>query len=382
MRNKKNVIILFLVSFLQGLVFYYPIATLYRTSNGLTLMQISVIESVSFLVTMILEVPWGHLADRVGIKKVMVVANILYFGSKLIFYRADSFTLFLIERILLGVALAGLSGCDSSLLYLSSGEDSLKVFSWYSILGTLGLLCACFIYSVVLVDKYRLAASLTAIMYFIALLLTCLLEDIKEEKQNEQESPVHSKNLFANKHIIFFIMGTVLFGETIREVTLFIGQIRMMNVGIGGALFGVITFMMTLMEFSSVVTDTLVKKWGRERILYGSLLLATFLVLLIGALDNPWFVGVGLCLLSALPSVVGPIYAVIEQESVENGNRAKTISYYNAVGSFITIFLNLGFGYVGDRNNKLVYYLSVLVLMIALWNMRTFMRSKQEKRIK
>ena len=60
-----------------------------------------------------------------------------------------SFAEFLLERIMLSIVIAGLSGVDSSILYLSCNkEESQKVFGIYNLLGTIGMLIASFVFSV------------------------------------------------------------------------------------------------------------------------------------------------------------------------------------------------------------------------------------------
>ena len=40
---KKNIVLMLLLGFLQAMVFYAPIATLYRQAQGITLSQITII---------------------------------------------------------------------------------------------------------------------------------------------------------------------------------------------------------------------------------------------------------------------------------------------------------------------------------------------------
>lgn len=68
MRLNKNIYIMYAIAFLQGMVFYAPIATLYRQSVGITILQITIIESISLIVQISLEVPFGVIADRIGYK--------------------------------------------------------------------------------------------------------------------------------------------------------------------------------------------------------------------------------------------------------------------------------------------------------------------------
>lgn len=381
MTNKKNVSILFLICFLQGLVFYYPIATLYRTSHGLTLVEISIIESLSFIVTLLLEIPWGYLGDRWGLKRVLVVANGLYFVSKLIFYIADSFSIFLLERILLGVALAGISGCDSSLLYLSSGDNHVKVFSWYSLCGTVGMLLASLVYSMLLVDNYSMAALLCAVMYFLAFLLTLLLEDIKEEKTSNESPKIIMEHFLKLKEnpILLFVVATVLFSETIREITLFIGQVRLLEVGLLASLFGVIAFLLTLAEFSSLISEKYSKLLGYSKSILFSIVLTIATSIIIGYFDSPYIVAIGLLFLTMNSAVLSPVFETIQQESVDSEYRASTISIYNVFASSIAVLLNVFYGYIGDVNSKLVYYVASSILLMAFIMMKIYFKKASKK---
>lgn len=104
---KRNLYVMYAIALLQGMVFYGPIATLYRQAQGVTVFQITVIESISLGLEILLEVPWGIAADRIGYKKTMVFCSGLYFVSKIVFWKATGFAGFLMERILLSVVFSG-----------------------------------------------------------------------------------------------------------------------------------------------------------------------------------------------------------------------------------------------------------------------------------
>lgn len=61
-----------LLGFLQAMVFYAPIATLYRQAQGITLSQITIIESICLALCLLLELPWGIVADKIGYKRTMI----------------------------------------------------------------------------------------------------------------------------------------------------------------------------------------------------------------------------------------------------------------------------------------------------------------------
>ena len=98
---RKNRIVLYLMAFLQGMDFYASIATLYREERGLSMLALGGIESASMLLTLVLELPWGFLAGKVGYKRTLLPVNGGYFLSKLVFWPAPRFAAFLLERLML-----------------------------------------------------------------------------------------------------------------------------------------------------------------------------------------------------------------------------------------------------------------------------------------
>ena len=61
--NKRNILLLWGIALLQGMVFYAPVSTLYRQAAGLGIFHITLIESISLWLTICLEIPWGWAAD-------------------------------------------------------------------------------------------------------------------------------------------------------------------------------------------------------------------------------------------------------------------------------------------------------------------------------
>ena len=181
-RNRRNVALLFAVYFLQGLCFYSPVATLYRLEAGLTLFQTGLLESISLAAMLLLEIPWGRAADRIGHRRTLVICSALFALSKVVFWKARAFPDFLAERLILAVALAGLSGCDSAYLFACVGEkESQRIFGLWNAMQTAGLLVAGMSASLFLSEHYRRGALWTVLSYSAAALLTLLLTDPEED---------------------------------------------------------------------------------------------------------------------------------------------------------------------------------------------------------
>ena len=233
---------MYAIALLQGMVFYGPIATLYRQARGITVFDITFIESISYLLCIILEIPWGIIADKIGYKKTMVFCSGLYFVSKLIFWRADSFGWFLLERVLLSVVCAGISGVDISILYLSAKKDeSQKVFGVYNGLGTAGLLCGALTFAVLIQDNYDLAALLTVLSYGLAMILSLFLTEVKKSERSVlafSEFNHLLKQSIKNKWALIFLLMVAIVTQTHQTVTVFLNQIQYEKCGMSASLIG------------------------------------------------------------------------------------------------------------------------------------------------
>ncbi|MDE7270529.1 MAG: MFS transporter, partial [Acetatifactor sp.] len=229
MKRKRNIYIMYAIALLQGMVFYGPIATLYRQAQGVSVLQITIIESISLALCLLLEFPWGVLADKIGYRKTMIICNFLYFISKIVFWQASGFAMFLLERILISVVISGLSGVDTALLYLSCNQDderkreSQQVFGVYNSLQEAGLLIAAFVFSVAVKDNYELSALLTVVSYGIAALCSFGLVKVEGRREDSAEtqeafsvSGIFSflRQTLKDKSLLLFLVGVALFNET------------------------------------------------------------------------------------------------------------------------------------------------------------------------
>ena len=145
------------------MVFYGPVATLYRQAQGVTVFEITLIESIS----MLLCIQTGEWSPTESCHHGSIQSD--FSASKLIFWQATSFAGFLAERILLSFAVSGLSGVDTNLLYLSCPKPSRqRVLGIYNSLGMAGLLIATVVLRFFPPQQYKLLGLLTAVSYGIA----------------------------------------------------------------------------------------------------------------------------------------------------------------------------------------------------------------------
>jgi MFS family permease len=107
--------------------FYYPVYALLFLDYGLTLAQFGLLNAIWAVTIVVLEVPSGALADTIGRRKLLIFAGLCMVVEMGVLLLAPIgggtllFTLFVVNRVLSGVAEAAASGADEALAY-----DSLK----------------------------------------------------------------------------------------------------------------------------------------------------------------------------------------------------------------------------------------------------------------
>ncbi len=364
----KNIKILYAVALLQGMVFYAPVATLYRKVAGITVWQISVIESISLALALLLEIPWGAVADRIGYRRTLLICNGLFFVSKIVFWRADGFGAFLAERILLSVVVSGISGVDTSLLYLSCGEtDSRKVFGLYSAFGQVGLFAATVIFSLYIGENYRLAGFLTVISYGFAALLTFGIREVPQPK-NEHERATLSilRQTFQNKTLLLLLLSAALLRETHQTLTVFLSQLQYQKSGMTAAAMGGAYLLVTLAGFSAAFSDPLAKKIGTARLAVLCFVFAATACAVLSSTANA-FLSVGcLLLLRVAASVFSPLQTQLQNQQIISANRATALSVQSVFMSSIGCVTSLAFGRAAESGVSLAMTLAFLCCVCGL----------------
>lgn len=345
MTVKRNIYILFTIIFLQGFVFYGPIATLYRQSHGLNLGQIFLIEAICLAIMISLEIPWGYVADRIGYKKTLIIANGIFFISKILFWKATGFSGFLIERIFLAISISGISGCDQALLYNSSApENSDKIFSHYTMLSSLGFLLASGLSTIILKHSMELTTFLTIFPYGLSFVLSLFLVDIKKPDQAKTSIKKHIRSAFSNRSIIYLVIAAAFMIEINQAITVFLNQGLYIKSNIPIYWFGPILIIVQLFRLASGKTYKLTRTFGEFNIMIILSVVTTIICLILSISSNMIISIMGVVLIATSCSMLMPIVSNIENKSIDSSDRATILSIYSMLMSSIGIFSNIIIG--------------------------------------
>lgn len=361
---------MYAITLLQGMIFYGPIATLYRQAQGVTIFQITVIESISLALGILLEIPWGVVADKIGYRKTMIFCSGLYFVSKIAFWKATGFTGFLMERIMLSVVLAGFSGVDSSIIYLSCEEmDSQKAFGIYNSLSMAGLLIASGIFSLFVQDNYPLAGLLTVISYGIAALLSFMLTEVKHQKAEEIQSEtfkVTLKTVFSNLTLLLFLIAVAFLSEAHQTITVFLNQLQYERCGLHSYSIGLIYIVATVLGMLGVYSSAVTKRIGirKSLFLFCGMAVISCLTLALTQYAIPSVIGV--LTLRISNSLFQPFQSEIQNREIKTNNRATALSINSMFTNCIAIGTNLVFGILSNWSLPSAFFFGAGICVVSL----------------
>ena len=114
------------VCFLNGLVFFAPVALLVRTQAGVSEHVFFLLQALLSGVIFLGEIPTGFITDKIGYRKSLILAQVLLLGARSLLLAAfvsRSLVLFVVEAVVEGIAACFTSGTGSAYLYALYGEN-------------------------------------------------------------------------------------------------------------------------------------------------------------------------------------------------------------------------------------------------------------------
>ena len=340
MPKNRNLRLMYAISLLQGMVFYAPIASLYRQAAGITLGQIALIEGISYLISLAMELPWGVIADRIGYRRTMICGCSVYFLSKLVFWRAEGFLPFLAERVLLSIAISALSGVEESILYLSCEEgQAQRAFGTSDACSRLGLLISAGIHSLLMRDHYRLCALATGLTYGLAALLSLGLREVRPRQARSHASPgaflALLKDTLGKRRLILFLAGLALFGEAAQMITVWLNQNQYLRCGMDGARMGWAYIAVSAAALPGVCSQRLTRRMGPRRFGAALFLLGCAAGILLVFVRSALLSVALVAAMSMARALLAPLTAAICSDAVSGPSRATQLSIFAMVQNIV-----------------------------------------------
>jgi len=182
----SNIAKMMIVYFCTRFHLYIHAYALILLQRGLSLVEISTIESLVIATIFLAEVPTGVLADRVGRKWSVVISTVLLMFGELIFAFSTHYSQYLVIAVFTGLGFAFSTGAAESLIYDSLPEadrdNTMKrVMGRYNSVGQIAFFLAPLIGGIILgdlsPDRVRWAILLTVFALAVGSLVSFTLRE-------------------------------------------------------------------------------------------------------------------------------------------------------------------------------------------------------------
>ena len=204
------------VCFLNGLVFFAPVALLVRTQAGVSEHIFFLLQALLSGVIFLGEIPTGFITDKIGYRKSLIWAQVLLFGARSLLLAAfvsRSLALFVVEAVVEGIAVCFTSGTGSAYLYDLYGENGYLVKTAHAEnFGTAGFIISTVAYAGI----YKISGMeglliTTVVMDIIAVVCSFFLRSESSKTIIADRKEVQILAIFKNKKACLLVISLAIF---------------------------------------------------------------------------------------------------------------------------------------------------------------------------
>lgn len=204
------------VFFLNGLVFFAPVALLVRTQAGVSEHIFFLLQALLSGVIFLGEIPTGFITDKIGYRKSLILAQVLLLGARSLLLAAfvsRSLVLFVVEAVVEGIAACFTSGTGSAYLYALYGENGyLAKTAHAGNFGTAGFIISTVAYAGI----YKISGMeglliTTVVMDVIAVVCSFFLRSESSKTIIADRKEVQILAVFKNKKAFLFVISLAIF---------------------------------------------------------------------------------------------------------------------------------------------------------------------------
>lgn len=342
-----------LISFFGQLYFFVPVMTPYLQAKGLSLAQIAGMQTILMVSMLVMEIPTGVLADRMGHRRSYQISLVMAALGEAVTLLADTYPKFLIGQFVAGTGFAFASGSVDALVYesLPKGNRTEGMQRAKGMIGAAIQLASLVAYSIggwltreLTFENMRFTLKLDVVFVgFAAVLAFALREPAAAVVAERMRSLDLLKSGWRNVHrsaplqrLMILAIATNAFVPHLLifyQEYFLVSSVAPIWLGLGLALGSGVAFFTQLHAWR-------LSGWLGER---NAMLVATgvpgVLYLLMALVTHPVIAVVLFIVQWGMVQVAIPLFSGLYNEHIEEGARATSLSLINAV---VTIYISIG----------------------------------------
>ena len=344
-----NINKIIVIRFCRNFHLYIHAYALLLLARGLTLVQISLIESIVIGSIFLMEVPTGVLADRIGRKWSIFAATVLLMSAEFIFIFARAFEWYVLVALLTGAGFAFASGAVEALVYDSlpakNREEAMKramgrVNSWGQIAFVIAPIVGGLIIGDASVENFIPAIALTVVALLIGALVCLTLRepaaDSAEAKTGSMTLLRDGVHLLRHHQRLRRLAMLVVFTTPITSsLVTTLGPPYLTQNDAAPFMAGVVLSVGSLLAAFTQRYAYKLEDWlGQARAIALLILLPGLMYWLLAAVAGPFATVLVMILIYGVNDMKSPLFSAYQNAFIESKSRATVLSLIN-------MFLNL-----------------------------------------
>lgn len=345
---------------------WVPVSVLFPESRGLGFDQVMMLSALYSLVVVLMELPTGALADRIGRRHSMLGAALTMVASGIVAYFAHGFTMFALATVLSAISMALCSGADSAYLFdllheHGRGHEYPRRESIASAWHQAGLAMACLagglLAEIDLALPYLATSGVGVLACVVALLMRAerqpgrpaRIDSARDEMRLYMHHMARSIREVGKSRILAWVIAYSAVVFVLVRSTEYLYQPYLEARGFSIAEIGfVFAGLYLLSSFVAHRVDALRHRLGEEALVYGLLGLLSSSFFLLDQLHGEWAPLAMLAVQAVAIGLYSPLVKTMLNRQISDSSRRATILSVESIarrmakGLFSPVF-----GYVG-----------------------------------
>ena len=342
-----------LISFFGQLYFFVPVMTPYLQAKGLSLAQIAGMQTMLMVSMLVMEIPTGVLADRLGHRRSYQISLFMAALGELVTLLADTYPEFMFGQFVAGTGFAFASGSVDALVYESLPKGN-RTNGMQRAKGTIGAAiqaASLVAYGIggwltrdLTFENMRFTLKLDVVFVgFSAILALALREPIQEIVAERLRSldllKSGMRNLRSNIDLQRLMLLAIVTNAFVAHLLIFYqdyfirSDVPAIWLGFGLALGSVAAF------FTQLHAWRLPAWLGDRKAMLVATAVPGVLYLLMAINHHPVLAVVLFVAQWGMVQVAAPLFSGLYNEHIEEGARATSLSLVNGV---VTVYISIG----------------------------------------
>jgi MFS family permease len=350
----SNITKVVIVNFCQRFHLYIHAYALLLLARGLTLFQISLIESIVVGTIFIMEVPTGILADRVGRKWSIFFSTFFLMCAEFIFIFAQSYAWYLVIALLTGTGFAFASGAVEAMVYDSLPEenrdDAMKrAMGRVNSTGQIAFFIAPIVGAIIIGDarpeRFIPAIALTVLALFIGLIVNMTLREPTTEWSADKQNAVELFRggialLWNNKKLRWLALIMIFTSPFTGTLVTTLAAPYMVQNTVSPFMIGVVLSVGSLLSAITQRYAYKLEAWlGQQRAIAILILLPGVMYWVLALIAGPVLTVFVVILMYGTNDMKAPLFSAYQNAQIDSRNRATVLSLINMfVSLFVAIF--------------------------------------------